>query len=145
METEIHDTPLTLQLYGKSAPIGNDAIGAVGLRLMDAVWRIVAASRIETTGINHWVYLPQGRLFVGVAIPSGGENQPELEACSVTLRRYLRHLHVGPYQALPAKWQALKQRIADRGDVIGPKSLEIYGHHCDDPARMETTILIGLL
>ena len=23
-------------------------------------------------------------------------------------------------------------------------SLEVYGHHCDDPAKSETTILIGL-
>lgn len=144
MEIEIHETPLSFQLYGKSASIGSEAIGAVGLRLMDEMWQEVAASRIATTGINHWVYLPQGRLFVGVALAPGGAVPDKLEPCDVTLPRYLRHLHVGPYQALPAKWQTLRQKLAARGEVIGPTSLEIYGHHCDDPAQMETTILIGL-
>jgi hypothetical protein len=45
---------------------------------------------------------------------------------------------------LPQKWKALKARHAARGEVIGSPSLEVYGHHCGDPARLATTILVGL-
>jgi effector-binding domain-containing protein len=56
----------------------------------------------------------------------------------------LKHVHVGPYQALPQKWKALKAELAARGEIIDSSSLEVYGHHCDDPSKTETTILIGL-
>jgi effector-binding domain-containing protein len=56
----------------------------------------------------------------------------------------MRHVHVGPYQALPQKWKDLKTELAARGEEIGSPSLEVYGHHCDDPAKLETTILIAL-
>ena len=68
----------------------------------------------------------------------------QLEPLEFELPRCLKHLHVGPYKALPQKWKALKDELAARGEVIGSPSLEIYGHHCDDPAKLETTILIGL-
>jgi hypothetical protein len=48
------------------------------------------------------------------------------------------------YQALPQKWADLKAELAARGEVIASPSLEVYGHHCDDPAKLETTILIAL-
>lgn len=54
-------------------------------------------------------------------------------------------VHVGPYQALPQKWKDLKAELVARGEVIGSPSLEVYGHHCDDPGKLETTILVGLL
>jgi effector-binding domain-containing protein len=60
------------------------------------------------------------------------------------LERYTRHVHVGPYQALPQKWTEVKAELAARGEVIGSPSLEVYGHHCDEPSEPETTILIGL-
>jgi effector-binding domain-containing protein len=60
------------------------------------------------------------------------------------LQRYTKHVHVGPYQALPQKWAALKAELAARGEVIGSPSLEVYGHHCDGPSEPETTILIAL-
>ncbi len=56
----------------------------------------------------------------------------------------MTHVHVGPYQSLPQKWKDLKAELAARGEVVDSPSLEVYGHHCDDPAKVETTILIGL-
>ncbi len=58
--------------------------------------------------------------------------------------RYLRHVHVGSYQALPRKWKDLKTELAARGEIIDSPALEVYGHHCEDPDKLETTILIGL-
>ena len=70
--------------------------------------------------------------------------RPAVEPLEFELPRRLKHVRVGPYQALPQKWKALKAELAARGEVIGSPSLEVYGHHCDDPAKLETTILIGL-
>jgi SAM-dependent methyltransferase len=146
MNIEIIESPIRFHLHGICGVVENECFGEVGLRLMNAMWRVVKEARIPTTGINHWVYLPLGRMFVGVQL----QNQQQapipdpLEPLEFELPRYLKHVHVGPYQALPQRWKDLKAELAVRREVIGSPSLEIYGHHCDDPARLETTILIGL-
>ena len=85
-------------------------------------------------------------MFVGVELrtPQPVPTPDPLEPLEFELQRPMRHVHVGPYQSLPQKWTALKAELAARGEVIGSPSLEVYGHHCDDPAKLETTILIGL-
>ena len=143
MNIEIMETPIRFQLQGKSAVVQNNCFGEVGMRLMDEMWKIVKQTGTGTTGINHWVYLPDGRMFVGVELRNS-QAPDGLEPLQFELQRYLKHVHIGPYQALPEKWKALKDEVAVRSESIGPVSLEIYGHHCDDPSKLETTIVIGL-
>ena len=69
----------------------------------------------------------------------------QLESLAFELQRYMKHVHQGPYQELPAQWALLKSEITSRGESIRSPSLENYGHHCDDPSKQETTILIGLI
>lgn len=145
MEFEISETPLRFQLHGQSSAVPGGRYGEVGLRLMDAMWGIVRQGGVATTGINHWVYLPEGRLFVGVELLPNASAPAGLEPLTFELGRHLRHVHVGAYQALPAKWAALRAELSARGETIGSPSLEVYGHHCEDPAQQETTILISLL
>ena len=146
MNIEIIEEPIRFHLHGISGVVENERYGEVGLRLMNEMWQAVKGAKIPTTGINHWVYLPDGRMFVGAEFrsPQQGPMPDQLEPLEFELPRYLKHVHVGPYQALPQKWKALKDELAARGEVIGSPSLEVYGHHCDDPAKLETTILIGL-
>ncbi|HEY7326200.1 MAG TPA: GyrI-like domain-containing protein [Gemmataceae bacterium] len=146
MNIEIIEEPIRFHLHGISGVVENERYGEVGLRLMNEMWQAVKGAKIPTTGINHWVYLPDGRMFVGAELRSTrqGPMPDQLEPLEFELPRYLKHVHVGPYQALPQKWKALKDELAARGEVIGSPSLEVYGHHCDDPAKLETTILIGL-
>ena len=144
MEVEILDSPLQFRLHGKSSAAPENRFGETGMKLMDALWQAIKRAGTATAGVNHWVYLPDGRMFVGVELLLGARAPAELEPLQFELRRYLKYLHVGPYQALPEKWQALKAELAARGESMGPVSLEVYGHHCDDPATTETTILIGL-
>ncbi|MFN0052285.1 MAG: GyrI-like domain-containing protein [Planctomycetales bacterium] len=146
MNIEIVEAPLRFHLHGIGGVVENERYGEVGFRLMNEMWQIVKQAAIPTTGINHWVYLPDRRMFVGVELrtPQSGSIPDRLEPLEFELSRYLKHVHVGPYQALPQKWQALKAELAARGEVIGSPSLEVYGHHCDDSAKLETTILIGL-
>ena len=146
MTVEIMEEPIEFHLHGISGAVENERYGEVGLRLMNEMWQMVKGAGIPTTGINHWVYLPEGRMFVGVELrnPEQVPMPDQLEPLAFQLQRYLRHVHVGPYQALPHKWKALKAELAARGEVIGSPSLEIYGHHGDDPSKLETTILIDL-
>jgi hypothetical protein len=146
MKIEIIDELIRFHLHGISGVVENQRFGEVGFRLMNEMWQAVKGARIPTTGINHWVYLPNGRMFVGVELRNAQQipTPDQLELLEFELQRHMKHVHVGPYQALPQKWKELKTELAARGEVISSPSLEIYGHHCNKPSKLETTILIGL-
>jgi hypothetical protein len=146
MKVEIIESQIWFHLYGVSGNVENERYGEVGLGLMNEMWPIVKGAGIPTTGINHWVYLPNDKIFVGVELRSlkPSPSPDQLEPLEFELRRYLKHVHIGPYQALPQKWKELKAELSARGEVIGSPSLEVYSHHCDDQSTLETTILIGL-
>ncbi|MFO0978878.1 MAG: hypothetical protein U0996_20890 [Planctomycetaceae bacterium] len=144
MDVEIVEVPKSFVLVGLSGQVENNAFGPVGMKLMNELWRIVKGTGTPNSGVNLWVYLPGSRMFTGVELLPGAEAPAGLESLNFELPRYLKHVHIGPYQALPVKWMTLKTEIAARGERMGPYSLEIYGHHSDDPAATETTILIGL-
>jgi effector-binding domain-containing protein len=115
---------------------------------MNEMWRIVKQAQLATTGINHWVYFADDRMFVGVEVKDAPSATipSQLEPCELELKRHSRHVHVGPYHELPRKWQELKTELAARGEMITMPSLEVYGHSCegDDESKAETTILMGL-
>lgn len=146
MEIEISEQPIRFHLHGLSSIVEHQRYGEVGLRLMNEMWKLVKDAGVQTTGINHWVYLADATMFVGVEVKNVPQSTiPELlRPLDFELRRYLKHVHIGPYQALPEKWKALKTELAARGEIIGSPSLEVYGHGCDDPTKTETAILIGL-
>jgi hypothetical protein len=146
MNFEIVEEPIRFHLHGISGVVDNQRYGEVGLRLMNEMWQVVKGAKIPTTGINHWVYLPGGRMFVGVTLrdPQQGSLPDPLEPLEFELQRYMKHSHIGPYQELPRKWKDLQTELVARGEIIGSPSLEIYGHHCEEPSHLETTILICL-
>jgi hypothetical protein len=146
MHIEIIEAPIRFHLHGISGVVENERYAEVGLRLMNEMWQIVKGAKIPTTGINHWVYLPGGRMFVGVELrnPQQASLPNQLEPLEFELHRYMRHLHVGPYQELPRKWKDLQAELVARGEIIGSPSLEVYGHHCEESSKLETTILICL-
>lgn len=146
MDILIIDQPLQFHLHGKWSEVANQCYGEVGLRLMNEMWKLVQDAKIATTGINHWVYMEDDRMFVGVEIKNAqtSEVPKELEPFDFELRRYMKHVHIGPYHALPAKWKALKNELEARGETIRFPSLEVYGHACEDPEAAKTTILLDL-
>jgi predicted transcriptional regulator YdeE len=145
MKIEIVDQPIRFQLHGLSSSVENNSYGKVGCQLMDEMWAIVKQAKLKTGGINHWVYLAGDRMFVGIEVKDGGCTAipKQLKPCDIELPRYAKHVHIGPYQELPQKWQSLKAELCNRGERVIMPSLEVYGHHCEgvDP---ETTILLGL-
>ena len=146
MKIAIIETPIRFALHGIGGVVENERYGEVGLRLMNEMWQVVKGAGIPTKGINHWVYLPDGRMFVGVELrnPEQPPTPNQLEPLEFELQRYMKQVHIGPYQALPQKWKDLMADLAVRGEIIGSPSLEVYGHHCNEPSKLETTILIRL-
>ncbi len=147
MNIEMIQEPICFSLHGLFGVVENERYSEVGLRLMNEMWQAVKSAKIQTTGINYWAYLPEGKMFVGVELkpPIPALLPQPLEPLEFGLTRYLKHLHIGPYQALPQKWKDLKTELTNRGESIGSPSLEIYGHHCEQETKLETTILISLL
>lgn len=147
MNIEIVAEPVGFRLHGIRGTVANDRFGEVGLRLMNEMWQMVRSRGIATTGINHWVYLDANELFVGVELTDGEPIAAAgaLEPIEILLPRYARHLHVGAYQALSLKWRDFRAELASLGERVSLPSLEIYGHHCDAPSLLETTLLIGLM
>ncbi|HVJ85252.1 MAG TPA: GyrI-like domain-containing protein [Caulifigura sp.] len=144
MQFEILQTPRKFALCGLSAPVPDNRWGEVGLQLMGEMWRLIKESGTPTTGVNHWVYPAEARMFTGVELTGEASAPVGLERLEFELDRHLKHVHVGPYQELRGKWADLKQQLANQGEVMSGYALEIYGHYCDDPSKAETTILIGL-
>src|SRR4051794_32292373 len=68
---------------------------------------------VPTTGITDWVYRPDDRMSVDVELGSPQQPPPPdpLEPLEFELSRYLTHVHVGPYQAVPQKGKALKAEL----------------------------------
>src|SRR5256714_3982903 len=110
MKIEIIEEPIRFHLHGISGVVENERYAEVGLRLMNEMWQVVKGAKVPTTGINHWVYLPDRRMFVGVQLrnPQQAPLPDELERLEFELQRYMKHVHVGPYQELPRKWKDLQ-------------------------------------
>jgi hypothetical protein len=128
MEIEILNEPIRFRLHGKWSVVENQRYCEVRLRLMNEMWKAVRDAKIQTTGINHWIYMAENRMFVGVEVKTA---QPatlpdELKPFDFELRRYMKHVHIGPYQALPQKWQDLRIELATRGEIVRFPSLEVY-------------------
>jgi hypothetical protein len=146
MDYEIISNPFQVQLIGYRGSLDGQAVHAVGKPLMDRLWQEVKQRGLATKGINHWVYLPNSEMFVGVEL---ADEQPaadvgDLERLDVSLDRHVRYLHVGPYSQLHVVWPQLMAEITSRGETPFYPSLEIYGHWNPDESKCETTILIAL-
>jgi hypothetical protein len=144
MDIEIVNTAYQVNLVGKSGRTQGKCYGEKGRELMDAMWSEIRSREIRTTGLNHWVYLPDSQLFTGVELLAPNDDLGSLLSLRVMLDRFVRHVHRGPYSDLPKVWQELSERIKNLDETRVYPNLEIYGHWKNDPSELETTILIGL-
>ncbi len=144
MNIKISGEPFRVALLGYGGAINDGDVAASGKRLMDRMWRDIQDRHIKTKGINHWVYLSNSAMFTGVELAEPTTDVGTLEKLNVSLDRYLRHVHVGPYSTLPRIWPLLFAQLKARDEVPKCPNLEVYGHWNKDPSKCETTILIGL-
>lgn len=140
----VENKPLSFELWGLYAGVPDQQYAAVGLRLMDEMWRQLKLNNIRSAKTNHWVYIDV-RIFVGVELLNGESAPAGFEQLKFRLDRYLQHLHVGEYEALPTVWRALMSELRYRGESIAGPSLEVYDHQsCDSNEPPKTVILIPL-
>ena len=120
MNVQIIESPMRFHLVGFSSLVENKQYGEVGLQLMNRLWQLIKEAKIPTTGINHWVYLPDHRMFTGTELsnPKPSVIPAQLEPLKFEVQRYLKYVHVGPYQVLPQIWKQLKDELASRGEII---------------------------
>ena len=144
MNIDISLEPFRVTLFGYQGLINDGMVAASGKLLMDRMWKEVQDRRIKTTGINHWVYLPNSMIFTGVNLKEPTTDIGTLETLEVFLDRYVKYLHVGPYSTLGATWLQLMEELKTRNEKPQFPNLEIYGHWNADESKCETTILIGL-
>ena len=144
MTPEIIDSPFRVVLVGHRGRVEGASYGPTGKQLMDRLWSEVRQRGIKTKGVNHWVYLPGSEMFTGVELLDPAAEVGPLERLMVVLPRYARRLHVGPYSGLADAWCEMKAALAAAGETPAATGLEVYGHWNEDPAKLETTILIGL-
>ena len=144
MHSELIDTPLRMNLVGYHGALAGESVAVVGKSLMDIMWNEVQRLGIKTNGINYWVYLPDAMMFTGVELADDTAGIGTLEKLEVLLNRYLRHLHTGTYSALSQIWPQLFAELKQLGETPAKPHVEIYGNWNPDPAKCETTILIGL-
>ena len=144
MNIEIASVPFRVTLFGYRGLIKNGIVHASAKPLMDRMWKEVQDRRIKTMGINHWVYLPDSMILTGIELKEPTTDVGTLESLDVSLERYVKYLHVGPYSTLGAIWPQLMEELKQRGEKPQYPNLEIYGHWNADETRCETSILIGL-
>ena len=144
MDIEIASVPFRVTLFGYRGLIKDGIVHASAKPLMDKMWQEVQDRRIKTTGINHWVYLPDSMIFTGIELQEPTTDVGTLETFAVSLDRYVKYLHVGAYSTLGAIWPQLMAALRQRGEKPQYPNLEIYGHWNADESKCETTILIGL-
>jgi effector-binding domain-containing protein len=144
MDIEIIDAPRRISLVGYHGVLDGDSVAVVGKGLMDKMWHEVQSLGLKTKGINYWVYLPDSKMFTGIELAEATTAIGTLEPLDVSLERYLRHVHTGPYSTLPQIWPQLFDKLNQQGEIHTKPCLEIYGHWNQDPSKCETTILIGL-
>ncbi|WP_299460773.1 GyrI-like domain-containing protein [uncultured Gimesia sp.] len=144
MNLEISSVPYRVILFGYRGLIKDGSVHASAKPLKDRMWKEVQDRRIKTTGINHWVYLPDSMIFTGIELKEPTTEVGTLESLEVSLDRYVKYLHVGPYSTLGATWLELMEELKKHNVKPDYPHLEIYGHWNADETKCETTILIGL-
>ena len=144
MNIEIVNEELAMTLYGFSGEAINRNYAETGSRLMEKMWEKIKSGGLKHKGINAWVYEPGDIMFAGVELENAPLNNTELELKKISLAKYVRYKHIGPYGQLPEVYRRMKEESGNRGLKISLPYLEIYGHWTADETKLETTILFSL-
>jgi effector-binding domain-containing protein len=120
-------------------------------QLLSPVWRSVKSSGIENVGCSVVLYRcdEAGADFFsesGVPIEAGALASSDFQIkATLCARRCLvawwaTTTHTGPYHNLPAAHQAVHSWCRENDYVLSGVNWEIYGHHDDDPAALQTEV-----
>jgi predicted transcriptional regulator YdeE len=144
MNVEIIEQKLILDIFGFSGIALNKDYAGTAFALMDKMWQTVKSNKLNNKGLNIWVYEPDERVFAGVELTEVPDKATGLEQKNVTLIKYARYKHVGPYNLIKQAGQNMIAELKSKGlETILPY-IEIYGHWTNDETKLETDLLMCL-
>lgn len=129
------------QLFGVFGFIENGDRGKAGTKAMNELWEIIQASKLSHKGINHWVYLSDDKLFVGVELHYLENLNGQLEQLDISFNQYVSYLHIGPYHHLPLLHKQLISEIYSSKEEIKYPVIEVFGDWNDDESKLETELI----
>ncbi|HEY6062317.1 MAG TPA: hypothetical protein VIV35_01840 [Chitinophagaceae bacterium] len=144
MNVEIIYEPFRLNLYGFSGIAINKDYAGTAFKLMGRMWQVVKSNNLKNKGLNVWVYEQDQRVFAGVelnVIPGQGTG---LEQKTITLLKYARYKHIGPYNLIKQAGQNMTYEVKSKGFETILPYVEIYGHWTNDETKLETELLMTL-
>jgi len=144
MNLEIINEPLRLDIYGFSGVAINKDYAGTAFKLMGKMWQIVKSNNLKNKGLNIWVYEQDQRVFAGVELIGIPDRDTGLEQKSVTLSKYARYKHIGPYNLIKQAGQNMTDDLKSMGHEIILPYIEIYGHWTNDETKLETELLMSL-
>src|SRR6185436_6031808 len=100
MNLEIINDPLRLDIYGFQGIAVNKDYAGTAFKLMDRMWQAVRSNNLKNKGLNIWVYEPNQKVFAGVELNEIPNHDTGLEQKSITLLKYARYKHIGPYNPI---------------------------------------------
>lgn len=144
MNLEIINTPLLLDIHGFSGTALNKDYAGTAFKLMDKMWKIVKSQGLKNKGLNIWIYEPNEKVFAGVELEDAAKQDTGLEHKTITLEKYARHKHVGPYNGIKQAGLNMQRELEDKGFEISSPYIEIYGHWTSDETKLETELIMCL-
>jgi len=144
MPVEIITEPLTLDIYGFSGIAVNKDYAGTAFKLMDRMWQAVKSNNIKNKGQNIWVYELGHSVFAGVELTDVPKQDTGLELKSITLAKYARYKHIGPYNLIKQAGQNMTDELKRQGYQTVLPYIEIYGHWTNDETKLETELLMCL-
>ena len=144
MNVEIIHTDIKLSMHGFSGIAINKDYAGTAFRLMDRMWKIVRAEKLENKGLNIWVYEQNETVFAGVELSGISVADTGLEQKNITLTKYAYCKHTGPYSLIKQAGQNMRDELKSKGFETCLPYIEIYGHWTNDEAKLETELLMCL-
>jgi predicted transcriptional regulator YdeE len=144
MNLEIITEPLSLNIHGFSGIAINKDYAGTAFKLMDKMWQTVKSNNIKNKGLNIWVYEQNEKIFAGVELNDMANEETGLEQKSITLLKYARYKHIGPYHLIKQAGQNMTAELKNKGYETTLPYIEIYGHRTNDETKLETELLMCL-
>jgi effector-binding domain-containing protein len=144
MNLEIIDKTLRLNIYGFSGIAINKDYAGTAFKLMDRMWQTVKSNNLKNKGLNIWVYEQNESVFAGVELNDIPVQDTGLEQKSITLIKYARYKHIGPYNLIKQAGQNMTAELKSKGFETILPYIEIYGHWTNDETKLETELLMSL-
>jgi effector-binding domain-containing protein len=144
MNLEIITEPLSLNIHGFSGIALNKDYAGTAFKLMDKMWQTVKSNNLKNKGLNIWVYEQNENVFAGVELNYIANDNTGLEQNSISLLKYARYKHIGPYHLIKQAGQNMTAELMNKGYETTLPYIEIYGHWTNDETKLETELLMCL-